>query len=485
MTRLREFLVRSGLYPHARVVRRLFLGREAVAAEEASVDFYRRMLPPGGLAFDLGANVGEITEWLLRAGARVVAVEPQPECVAELRARCTRLPGLIDAIPAAVGRAPGTATLHIHDVSASSSLRPDWFGDPGRAMLRVPVITLADLIARYGVPDYVKVDVEGSEEDVFATLPHPLPLVSFEYVDTALDRAANCMEMLTRGRRAEANLALTAPLRFLLDEWIPTDELLRRLPMWLADGTAPKWGDIWIQTQQSASAMKREKLVINMVSAGLRSDLAEKAVDAGFNLTQLRQANKTTLVSVFGRWVADEVQRELQRAPIPDDVVQQLVDRCDWACCVCWSIERQPVILHHIQEHARGGGDAYENLVVLCSRHHEVAHSRWEMSRHPTPPDFLRERKRAFEDAITAFKAGMRAAPGREGSTTDPQGHSDVEALRRIGQFLDRPAVLRPFSIEGNMRDFLVAMSDIVRALNTGLMQTRVLTPMGIDKPCG
>jgi FkbM family methyltransferase len=247
MPRLRELLVRSGLFPHARAVRRLFLGRRARAAEEEAIAFYRQMVAPDALAFDLGANVGEITEWLLRARARVVAVEPQPACIAELRTRCARLPGLVDAVPAAVGRARGTATLHVHDVSASSSLRADWFGDPGRATLEVPVVTLADLIARYGVPDYVKVDVEGSEEDVFATLPHPLPLVSFEYVGSALDRAAACMELLTRGRPEEANLALTGPPRFLLSEWVPADELLRRLPGWLAAGTAPRWGDIWVR----------------------------------------------------------------------------------------------------------------------------------------------------------------------------------------------------------------------------------------------
>jgi hypothetical protein len=55
------------------------------------------------------------------------------------------------------------------------------------------------------------------------------------------------MEMLTRGGPAEASLALTGPPRFLLPEWIPADELIRRLPGWLTDGTAPKWGDIWVR----------------------------------------------------------------------------------------------------------------------------------------------------------------------------------------------------------------------------------------------
>src|SRR3954471_3726902 len=131
MSRLRDLVIRSGLFPHARAVRRLFLGRAVRAREREEVDFYRSMLAPGALAFDLGANVGEVTERLLKAGARVVSVEPQAECVAELRARCGRQPGLVAAVTAAVGRAPGTATLHLHHVRASSSLRADWFGDPG------------------------------------------------------------------------------------------------------------------------------------------------------------------------------------------------------------------------------------------------------------------------------------------------------------------------------------------------------------------
>ena len=249
MSRLRDLVIRLGLFPYARAVRRLFLGRAARAREAEEIAFYRSIIPPGALAFDLGANVGEVTERLLRAGARVVAVEPQAECMAELRARCGAHPGLIATRMTAVGRATGTATLHLHHSRAASSLRADWFGDPGHGTREVPMVTLAELIDRYGVPDYCKVDVEGSEEDVFSTLRHPLPLVSFEYVDSALDRAAACVEMLARGADAEANLALTNPPRFLLPAWIPADELLRRLPGWIADGSARRWGDIWVRVR--------------------------------------------------------------------------------------------------------------------------------------------------------------------------------------------------------------------------------------------
>lgn len=247
MPRLRDVAIRSGLFPYARAVRRLLLGRDVRAREAEEVAFYRSLIAPGALAFDIGANVGDVTERLLQAGTRVVAVEPQAECVAELRARCGRYAGLVDVVTAAVGAEPGVATLHVHASRASSSLDPAWYGDPGLARREVPMVTLAQLIARHGTPDFLKVDVEGSEDGVLTTLPHPLPLVSYEYVDFALDRAATCMDRLTGGRPAEANLALTSRPGFLLSAWIDPAELLARLPGWVADGSARQWGDIWVR----------------------------------------------------------------------------------------------------------------------------------------------------------------------------------------------------------------------------------------------
>lgn len=246
MSRLRQLLVRTGLFPLARAVRRAFRGPADRAREREEVDFYRAVLPPGALAFDIGANVGEITERLLQAGARVVAVEPQAECVAELRARCGAHTRLVGVVTAAVGRESGTATLHVRESRASSSLDPLWYGKPGEPRT-VPMVTLAELIARHGVPDFCKVDVEGSELEVFSTLAQPLPLVCFEYVDFALDRAAACLALLAPDGEAETNLGLTGPHRFLLPGWIPPAELLRRLPGWMADGTARPWGDIWVR----------------------------------------------------------------------------------------------------------------------------------------------------------------------------------------------------------------------------------------------
>jgi 16S rRNA A1518/A1519 N6-dimethyltransferase RsmA/KsgA/DIM1 with predicted DNA glycosylase/AP lyase activity len=50
-------------------------------------NFYRQLIAPGDLCFDVGANIGDYTDTFLALGARVIAVEPQPSCADELRSR--------------------------------------------------------------------------------------------------------------------------------------------------------------------------------------------------------------------------------------------------------------------------------------------------------------------------------------------------------------------------------------------------------------
>lgn len=215
-------------------------------------------------------------------------------------------------------------------------------------------------------------------------------------------------------------------------------------------------------------------LLLNIVAAGLDTGTAQKALDAGWNLTKLRAATKKELEAVFYTGEVERIRAALQRKEIDEKVVRELIEKCDWSCCMCWNLDkRDPIILHHIVEHAKTADDSYANLAVLCLNHHGTAHSSWQISRHPLPPDLIRMRKAEFETALAEFKIGKRAAPGREGDGSDPTSHSDVEALRQIAGFLSRPAVYRRFQTEGNMQDFLTAMDDVMRTLNTGVMKTR------------
>jgi FkbM family methyltransferase len=53
-----------------------------------------RMLRPGDVAIDCGANVGEFTEKMARTGATVYAFEPDPYCVEILREKFSNSPNV-------------------------------------------------------------------------------------------------------------------------------------------------------------------------------------------------------------------------------------------------------------------------------------------------------------------------------------------------------------------------------------------------------
>ncbi|WP_280365925.1 FkbM family methyltransferase [Nocardia wallacei] len=113
---------------------------------------------------DIGANIGAVSVYAASLGARVIAVEPEPENLHYLFRNLTgndvddavRVHQL--AVSAARGRASITAS------HGNSRLDPAGLG------FDVETITLADVFTLNGLDscDVVKIDIEGSERDVIA-----------------------------------------------------------------------------------------------------------------------------------------------------------------------------------------------------------------------------------------------------------------------------------------------------------------------------
>jgi FkbM family methyltransferase len=87
--------------------------------------FYAQFVTLGSLCFDVGANMGNRTKIFRRLGARVVAVEPQANCLAVLRRAFGDDPD-VTILAEAAGAAPGTATLFASDADTLSSLAKEW-----------------------------------------------------------------------------------------------------------------------------------------------------------------------------------------------------------------------------------------------------------------------------------------------------------------------------------------------------------------------
>jgi FkbM family methyltransferase len=140
---------------------------------------------------DIGAHHGSILREIerLAPGGSHIAYEPLPEFAAYLRREFPR----VDVRQAALSRRAGEADFkHVMSEPALSGLRERLYPGPQQIQtIRVRVERLDDALSKGYAPDFIKVDVEGAEQEVFegalATLRRHRPLIVFEHGPGAAD----------------------------------------------------------------------------------------------------------------------------------------------------------------------------------------------------------------------------------------------------------------------------------------------------------
>jgi FkbM family methyltransferase len=197
---------------------------------------YGQFVGPGDLVFDIGAHAGNRVRGFASLGCRVVALEPQPDFAGLLRALFGRSQR-IEVVEAAVAGEPGRGWLSLSERTPTvTTLAAAWrdarASDPDFTRVRwnrrieVETTTLDCLIERFGVPAFVKIDVEGSEPAVLAGLGRPVPALSFEYLPRALQEVQGCLTRLTALGEYHFNWSIGESNQLASDRWLDASEVL-------------------------------------------------------------------------------------------------------------------------------------------------------------------------------------------------------------------------------------------------------------------
>ena len=124
----------------------------------------RKILFPGAVAVDAGANIGIYSQFLARcvgpAGA-VHSFEPSPENFMRLRSATRKLPN-VHVCQAAVGERSGKAMLYLSDKLNVDHRAYPTEGDARRA-LQIEMMALDDYFKPGQRVDLIKIDIQGYE----------------------------------------------------------------------------------------------------------------------------------------------------------------------------------------------------------------------------------------------------------------------------------------------------------------------------------
>lgn len=157
------------------------------------------------LIFDIGANIGRYSVENAKDNV-IISVEASLKTYNILKESVKRFSNITPLHYAVTpGNSPFIQFYECSTANTLSTLNKEWLSHPTSRFanfknaiheVTVPARTIDSLIKEYGMPDLIKVDVEGAEHIVLQSLTQKVPLLCFEWASEWVEQNKVCIRHL-------------------------------------------------------------------------------------------------------------------------------------------------------------------------------------------------------------------------------------------------------------------------------------------------
>ncbi len=236
--RVIKLLKKYNLYNKTKLLKDniLFFFRDRFYFNKEMTNFYSQFIHKGDLCFDIGSSYGNRVKAFLDVGAsKVIAVEPLKYNIKKLKSRYSKNKKvLIEEIGIGDTKkegklfiSPAAPFMSTFDKGIADNMKNDsqMVNIEYQNVETVKIDTIDSLIKKYGVPNFIKIDIEGLEPSAFRGLSYPIKCLSFEYMTKFKDRAFFCIDRLGKLGKYEFNYSIQETMKLNSKNWLNASEM--------------------------------------------------------------------------------------------------------------------------------------------------------------------------------------------------------------------------------------------------------------------
>jgi FkbM family methyltransferase len=200
--------------------------------------------------FDIGANIGNWSLSNLNSCDKIISVEASPNTFQRLLSNINNNPKIICLNYAVCDSNDEYITFYNCNADTLSTINKDWLdSDKSRFhnysnydVIKSKTITIDKLIDIYGVPEFIKIDVEGGEFESISSLTQKVNNLCFEWASETNEITFKCIDYLQNLGYTEFAIQYEDDYTYRPDIYTNSENIKN-----LLNNTTPKkeWGMIW------------------------------------------------------------------------------------------------------------------------------------------------------------------------------------------------------------------------------------------------